>query len=449
MTGTRHPGEWFKRILAASRKMLTRRRSKRHTEIVAVPLPLVHVDVPMASSKPTADSQSLAPLKTIVTNGPIPVDDYFEFKTSHKVYCERGVAYDFLVVRADVEPSRHYYRIGQVLQPESEHGQWVTISRYGRIGDEGIKTRYFWPDKKEAIDAFDRLFKLWTGVRWGNRELVRRYSKDRYTYITRTYPTLPAHPAQDATQEPRCDKRVQQLARLIFADTVSSLIFKDAQQLFEMTHDTGLLPLGPLSIETLDRGSKVLSQIDDLLNEDSEQKSGLAKFSSHYFTLIPHAFPHRAAVPIIDSRLMVEQERQLLHNIRAAQVTYRFEPRAVSHTDPYQQCKLDRLVGSLALKVLEPVDKCSAEYKKIEECCVTTQGSLEHPFTVADIIRVEREGEAESFKECCEGLPDNRWLLWHGSTHKNFAGILSKGLRAKDKPAGECEGFDGAKELER
>lgn len=389
----------------------------------------------------TTSSQPPPQLKTIVTSGRVPVDEHFEFKTTHEVFSEDGITYDFLLVRVDIESNKNWYRIGQVLQPESEHGRWVTISRYGYVGHPGVTTRYFWPNEKEAIDAFDRLFKLWTGARWCNRRLVGKPGKGRHTYIPRRYPYLPESYALDETIESRLDERLQRLGELIFAYPVSSKEFRDAQKLYEVTYDVGKLPLGPISLDTLDDASAVLCQIDCLLDSTEvgqEQKKALIDQTSRYYTLVPHPFPRNEGVPVIDTRARLRQEQQLLQDIKTIITSLHYTPRSVSQTDPYQNCKLDRLIGSLALKVLEPVSKSSTEYKKVEKYCVNTQSTSEaNIFTVTDVIRVEREGEAANFEELCEGRPDNRWLFWHGSINKNFAGILSKGLRAKEKPAGE------------
>jgi poly [ADP-ribose] polymerase len=43
------------------------------------------------------------------------------------------------------------------------------------------------------------------------------------------------------------------------------------------------------------------------------------------------------------------------------------------------------------------------------------------------IFKIEREGEEATFSPFKD--LHNRKLLWHGSRHTNFAGILSQGLR--------------------
>lgn len=56
-----------------------------------------------------------------------------------------------------------------------------------------------------------------------------------------------------------------------------------------------------------------------------------------------------------------------------------------------------------------------------------TGGNSVRSYSVHNIFRIQRRGEAERFQKWND--LDNHFLLWHGSNSANFMGILSQGLR--------------------
>lgn len=74
---------------------------------------------------------------------------------------------------------------------------------------------------------------------------------------------------------------------------------------------------------------------------------------------------------------------------------------------------------------LEPVERSSEEYKKLETYLKNTQGY--YKLDILDIFRVDRQGESSRF-EAHDNIT-NRKLLWHGTNVAVVVAILSTGLR--------------------
>jgi len=92
---------------------------------------------------------------------------------------------------------------------------------------------------------------------------------------------------------------------------------------------------------------------------------------------------------------------------------------------------IERQYGKLGMKEMKPLAVKSAEFLELQEYLHKLIRPC-HPirFSVQDIFRIERQGEAEHFEKSRHGWLRNsdRRLLWHGSGCSNFAGILRGGL---------------------
>jgi hypothetical protein len=88
--------------------------------------------------------------------------------------------------------------------------------------------------------------------------------------------------------------------------------------------------------------------------------------------------------------------------------------------------------GSLSCADFEPVTPLSnksEEFLQLKDYLMDTRGSTHSAnYQIAQIFRIERDGEFERFDISHKASLDRR-LLWHGSRCTNFGGILSQGLR--------------------
>lgn len=91
---------------------------------------------------------------------------------------------------------------------------------------------------------------------------------------------------------------------------------------------------------------------------------------------------------------------------------------------------LDNQFKGLNLDEMTPLKQESTEFSELKDYLVNTRGATHNAnYEVAQIFRIERQGEKERFEKSYGGAPRDRRLLWHGSRATNFGGILSQGLR--------------------
>ncbi|CAO1616165.1 unnamed protein product [Sympodiomycopsis kandeliae] len=397
-----------------------------------------------------------ARIRTVVKKGKVPVDEYCKFQSTHHVLCEGSMAFDFMLNQTDIAKNANKFYIAQVLEPDKSCSSYMVLTRYGRVGEQGVVNPIVGGGKDAAIAKFKSTFKSKTGIDWSLRDSTPSKS-GKYTYIARNYEdsddgndieddeSNEEDPDGDGSVSPKkqrkadsppvdskLDQTVQQLANLIFSDAIMQ------QTLSEMQYDAQKLPLGKLTRQTIEAGYAKLSEIDKLLDQAGGIKGNdpqVVQLTSAYYTLIPHAFPRNQVPSLINTKALIKREAEIIDSLRQMADSLRFTKKGGKEGDTdesgVKKHPLDSMVDRLGLKTMEPVGRDSKEYKVLESYCLDTRGDTHSHFQyeVTDIFRVEREGDEEKFEKYRTIEPDNRQLLWHGSRVSNFGGILGQGLR--------------------
>jgi poly [ADP-ribose] polymerase len=203
----------------------------------------------------------------------------------------------------------------------------------------------------------------------------------------------------------------------------------------DLNYDIKKMPLGKLSKFTITKGYQALKDLSALLLDASIAQSeyGLSyeaateHLSNSFYSYIPHAFG-RDRPPIINNESMLKREIDLLDSLSDMK-----QANTIMKNDLDSDAinALDRQFKGLNLDEMTPLKSTSTEFQELRNYLLNTKGETHHlNYQVAQIFRIERQGERERFENSSfAGPPRDRRLLWHGSRTTNFGGILSQGLR--------------------
>lgn len=119
----------------------------------------------------------------------------------------------------------------------------------------------------------------------------------------------------------------------------------------------------------------------------------------------------RAKIQLIEMLLEIEAATQLMSSSGDGDLS---DPLTVN----YRKLKTN----------IVPLQRDGSEWQMITRYVKNTHGNTHRQYglEVLDVFAVDREGEADVFKESAK--LHNRQLLWHGSRTTNFVGILSQGV---------------------
>lgn len=216
-----------------------------------------------------------------------------------------------------------FYLIQLLVSPGKD--QYVTWTRWGRVGEHGQSASSGVGSFDQALSFFEKKFRDKSGLPWAKRHDAPKNNK--YTYLERNYEEdeedegkakdkkgVKQEPGEDKPSvESKLEKPLQDLMAFIFnLQHINSA-------LASMSYDANKLPLGKLSERTLKAGFSVLKELAELLSDGtlSTSRYGLSllaaqeTLSNRYFTLIPHVFG-RNRPPVLSSDAMIKKEVDLL-----------------------------------------------------------------------------------------------------------------------------------------
>lgn len=267
-----------------------------------------------------------------------------------------------------------FYRI-QVLHNGLHY---LTLTRWGRVGEAGQQDTYTDNDLDPAIRFFEKKFRDKSGLTWANRLDTPKLGK--YTFIERNYeesddegdekPTKKG--AEEAIEsvnvpESKLAKPVQSLMELIFNEQYF------AASLNEMSYDAQKLPLGKLSKRTLMMGYEKLKALADLLIGDTYapgRQAAIAELSDAYYTVIPHVFG-RIRPPVIGSDDSLKKEIALLESLSDMEIANALmkESKESKNDEGKAIHPLDQQYSRLGMQEMTP-------RKRPNSCAVLRQQSL-------------------------------------------------------------------------
>lgn len=213
-------------------------------------------------------------------------------------------------------------------------------------------------------------------------------------------------------QSSTLDKRIENLLKLL----IDEKIMKNLMVILNL--DAIKMPLAKIGSKQIKDARFVLNEIEQRM-ENGESASYLKTLSTKFYHLIPHTLTRH-----IDSKQMLNEKRKLLEELGELHFTYELINKdsgaAVNNT-------LDEIYTNLNVQI-GPLDSDSDEFGAIKK--YLGNNPFKHDMEIEDIFKIERNEEED---DPMEGVPTNRWLLWHGSRITSFAKILKEGLKILDK----------------
>jgi poly [ADP-ribose] polymerase len=224
-----------------------------------------------------------------------------------------------------------FYRV-QLLVGKNQ--QYITWTRWGRVGEHGQSARLGSGGLEEAIRHFEAKFKNKSGLKWEDRLATPKNGK--YTFLERNYEE------DDEDEEDEKDVKKENGAKQENGVKVESGLSKPVQSLMKfifnnnhvlealaaMSYDAKKMPLGKLSKRTLTNGFLALKELSELIAApaSANAKYGLPyinaieSLSDRYYTLIPHVFG-RNRPPTLGSNEQIKKEVELLEALTDMDVT--------------------------------------------------------------------------------------------------------------------------------
>ena len=244
---------------------------------------------------------------------------------------EAGVIYDAALNQSNSAANNNKFYQIQILHNHSS-GEYMTWTRWGRIGESGQGAILGDGQLVNAIFQFKKKFRDKTGLPWEQR--LEMPKKNKYNFVEKNY--------QDSSDDERTDApnpRSSQIDRQISTDTahepqstlpeavqrLMKLIFNQSYfeaTMHEMQYDSNKLPLGKLSERTLMKGFETLKQLGELIVDPSTASSrhcctfreAIEDLTNQFYTTIPHAFGRRKP-PLIGTEQRLKQEISLLESL--------------------------------------------------------------------------------------------------------------------------------------
>jgi len=189
--------------------------------------------------------------------------------------------------------------------------------------------------------------------------------------------------------------------------------------------DTTKMPLGLLSRSHIRKGFEVLNEIEKLIEQGGDG-AALVSASNRFYTVIPHAFGHRAPA-VISSKQQIKDKADMLESLLEMEVASRLMKEQQSQHSKKDH-PLERCYGRLRADI-RPLQADSPEFGLVQRYVNNTHGQTHSSYRldVVGVYAVSRHEEEKRYEAWRDN--SNRQLLWHGSRLSNYVGILSQGLR--------------------
>lgn len=327
--------------------------------------------------------------------------------------------YNTTLSLSDLSTGINSYYILQIIEEDKGSGCYV-FRKWGRVGNEKIGGNKLEDmNKSDAIQEFKRLFLEKTGNSWEAWE-----QKKLQKQPGRFYPLdIDYGVNKDSNQKNKIKDAKSQLAPAL--EELMKMLFnvetyKAAMMEFEI--NMAEMPLGKLSKSNIQKGFEVLTELQNLLKEATDnplKESLIVDASNRFFTVIPSVHPH--VIKDEDDFKLKVKMLEALQDIEIASKLVGF--------DADNDDSLDDKYKKLQCEMV-PLPHDSEDYQLVEKYLQTTHAPTHTDWALEleEVFTVERQGEFDKFVPFKNKLK-NKMLLWHGSRLTNYVGILSQGLR--------------------
>lgn len=343
-----------------------------------------------------------------------------------RVHSEGDVVYSVVLNQTDIAKNNNkYYKI-QVVQ--SDGGQFHVFRSWGRVGYDGQTSLNAFPTSEAAMKDFAKVYREKTKNVWNSQEpFVKVAGKYHVIEMDVATENKAVKVAQSLIVSSKLHPQVQTLMKMLF--DVDSM----KQTMKDFNLDPVKLPLGRISKKQMMDAYVVLTDLSNLITRGVQTEEKFVDASNRFYTLMPHNFGMTRA-PVINTRQMVEEKRDMLDNMIQIEVAYNMMKPEDGVAGKMEVNPLDAQYEKMKIK-MEPMDRGSDDFELIKRYVENTHASTHSGYSLEleDVFKVEREGEKAQYKKYAK--LHNRQLLWHGSRKTNFVGILSNGLKIAPKEA--------------
>ena len=361
------------------------------------------------------------------------VDQHFADRAQYHI-CQdtdnefNGKFFSCTLNKSDLDKNNNKFYIIQLLEHDSTN-ELVLFTRWGRVGVPGNHE-----EKNVDQNSGPRLFmkKYKDKTKHGYQEIF-------IDYETEVEQDEPKEESKVSTSKKKFKNTLNQDVMDLISLIYNKKMIND--NLHEIGYDSQKMPLGKLSPVTLTTGLNILKEIESELKKKSPNHENLKKYSSEFYTQIPHNFGfQKMSNFIIDTLEKVKEKIDMISVLSDMKITlkilesvgkekseeeYENEEEKQIH-DYYKQLKCDIRSISPSEEIYSILNKyLTAKMDKKDSDGFGSYYSYRNRLSLVKAFELKRHGEEEKFKKEL----GNKKLLWHGSRITNFVGILSQGLR--------------------
>lgn len=317
------------------------------------------------------------------------------------------------------------------IQVVSSNEVYYLYCKWGRVGvTKPFTSLTPCSSKNEAVINFCAKFKSKTRNEWGapftavegKYQLVEVRSEtaqvEQHVRIERIRRQL-VDKAKDFPIE--CSQPVAELMNLIWDFN------RMKKTMREFNIDPESCPLGQLSKSQIQKGYKVLKQIQNVLTTHNRENE-IIRLSNDFYTLIPQSFGMKRP-PLINHMLRVREKLTLLNTLNDLEIANTLSIRSLKLLETKNPA--DVYLSSLNCKI----SACDPDLTQYFQHIISSTHGPTHNFSLSIIQAYEVNRDKESARFWPFKKLPNVEYLWHGSRITNFVGILSQGLRIAPKEA--------------
>lgn len=387
-----------------------------------------HAEVPMtAAYKSEEATKSYGSGGTkVVQKGRGVVDPHSGMAKDCHIYEEGKVVWQCMLNQTNIgNANNNKFYVIQLLESDTAKKYWV-FTRWGRVGAVGQSALDSAYSMEGAKAQFCSKFRDKTKNDWS----VVSTDKEKFTKHPGKYQLMDIdlggggddddavdHVTNASSVGSALPPSLQKLMRMIGSKGDMTKAMK------ELEIDTNKMPLGKISKKQIKDAFMLLKKIETELKKPKPDQSAINDDSGMFYTLIPHDFG-MSKLPAIRDMDHLKRKMDLLEMLSDLEVASKL----LSEGKKLGKHPLDASYEALKCSLV-PLDKSSAEFKRIERMVANTHGATHHlKVHIEDVFTVERAGETTRY-EANYGKLHNKQMLWHGSRTTNFMGILSQGLR--------------------
>lgn len=252
-------------------------------------------------------------------------------KNSNKqqIYENYNVMLNFTDISYGVKGHNKFYQI-QILHRNNT--EFTLFTKWGRVGAQNPQSQnVVYPSKYDAIVAFKRKFADKTLNDWDKRD--KFVWKGKYTMI-QVENQENCDPFSVNQEIERLNKRNEFLQSKI--KNLASQLERNVKNLMELIWDIDKMnkalkklrfdvdkaPLGKLSLDQIQKGYKILTEIQKILVNGGKD-SMLIELTNQFYTNIPHNYGMQK-IPMIDQISHVREKIQLLDLLKDIDIANRF-----------------------------------------------------------------------------------------------------------------------------